>query len=65
MQTGGIAVTLSDDTAVSPTFNAPNNVTDLIFTLTVTDNAGLESLTDEVVVDVRRVVYIPIAISPE
>ena len=52
-------MTLSDETAVSPTFTAPNNVTDLIFTLTVTDNAGLESTADEVVIEVRRVVYLP------
>lgn len=65
LQTGGISVTLSDETAVSPTFTAPNYVTDLIFTLTVTDDAGLESLIDEVVVDVRRVIYLPSIISPQ
>lgn len=59
VQTAGPTVTLSDETAVSPTFTAPNNVTDLIFTLTVTDNAGLESTADEVVIEVRRVVYLP------
>ena len=64
-QAGGPTVTLSDETAVSPTFTAPNNVTDLIFTLTVTDDAGLESLADEVGVDVRRVVYLPFIISSE
>lgn len=65
MQTGGIAVTLADDTAVSPTFTAPDNVADLIFTLTVTDAAGLESPADEIVVAVRHVVYIPAITSTE
>ena len=64
-QTSGTTVTLSDETAVSPTFTAPTSVTDLIFTLTVTDNAGLESIADEIAIDVRRVVYLPFVISPE
>jgi uncharacterized delta-60 repeat protein len=63
VQTSGSTVTLSDETAVSPTFTAPDKVTDLIFTLTIIDDAGLESMADELVVDVRQVVYIPIIIS--
>jgi uncharacterized delta-60 repeat protein len=59
VQTGGATVTLSDETAVSPKFTAPDSVTDLIFSLTVTDNAGLESIADEVIIEVRRVVYLP------
>src|SRR5690606_31633066 len=40
-QTGGYPVTLSDPTAVSPTFTAPDNVTSTLrFKLTVTDQAG-------------------------
>jgi len=53
-QTGGISVTLSDPTAVQPTFTAPNvgpGGASLTFRLTVTDNGGLQS-TDTCIVNV-------------
>jgi hypothetical protein len=40
-QTAGTAVTLSDATAVSPTFTAPDQALTLQFQLTATDNEGL------------------------
>ncbi len=53
-QTAGPAVTLSDATAVQPTFTAPDVEDDesLTFQLTVTDNSGLQD-TDTCVVKVR------------
>ena len=55
-QTGGISVTLSDGTAVSPTFTAPATPAVLTFTLTVTDALGLADPTpDEVVITVTDV----------
>jgi len=51
-QIGGPAVTLSSDSAVSPTFTSPGFNTVLSFTLVVTDNLGLASPPDEVVVTV-------------
>jgi len=52
-QTGGEAVTLSDPTAVNPTFTAPANAGALTFTLMVTDSLGLSAvITDEVVITV-------------
>ena len=53
-QTGGASVTLSDPTAVQPTFTAPDLGAEggaLTFQLTVTDNGGLQS-TDTCVVNV-------------
>jgi uncharacterized repeat protein (TIGR01451 family) len=51
-QVGGTAVSLSDDTAVMPTFTAPELPTVITFTLTVTDSYGLGSTPDEVVITV-------------
>ncbi|MBN1140151.1 MAG: FG-GAP repeat protein [Anaerolineae bacterium] len=51
-QSGGLAVTLSDPTVVSPTFAAPANATVLTFTLVVTDSLGLASVPDQVVIKV-------------
>jgi hypothetical protein len=45
-QLSGIPVTLSDTTAINPTFTAPDGITTaepLLFSLTVTDSGGLES----------------------
>jgi hypothetical protein len=53
-QTSGITVTLSDPTAVQPTFTAPDVGPDgasLTFQLTVTDNGGLQD-TDTCIVNV-------------
>jgi large repetitive protein len=49
-QEGGLPVTLSDDTAVLPTFVAPDQPTVITFSLIVTDELGLSSTADEVVV---------------
>jgi K319L-like, PKD domain len=55
-QTSGPTVTLSDPTAVMPTFTAPGPAPqDLTFDLTVTDQAG-QSSTDSVTVLVRQAV---------
>ena len=54
-QTAGTTVTLSDRTAVKPTFTAPKvskAVNELTFELTVTDNGGLQS-TDTCIVTVK------------
>ena len=51
-QTGGLLVTLSNPTAVSPTFTSPHTPGVLTFTLTVTDEHGLASTPDEVVMTV-------------
>jgi len=64
-QTGGPSVTLSDASAISPTFTAPSSATVLTFTLAVTDAQGLADPTpDEVVVTVSDVVttyiYMPL-----
>ncbi len=65
-QTSGIAVTLSERTAVSPTFTAPITPTSLVFTLTVTDALGLRSRPDAVTITVElpvvppRYVYLPL-----
>jgi hypothetical protein len=56
-QTAGTAVVLSDDTAVQPTFDAPDaglTGTTLTFTLTVTDEDELVS-TDEVDIVVEKI----------
>jgi hypothetical protein len=50
-QTGGTPVTLSDDTAIKPTFTAPSSADTLTFDLTVTDNFG-GSDTDSVSIEV-------------
>ena len=50
-QTGGTIVTLSDATAVQPTFTAPVVVGGLIFQLTVTNTSGLKN-TDNVGINV-------------
>ncbi|GAB4277226.1 MAG: hypothetical protein Kow0080_28050 [Candidatus Promineifilaceae bacterium] len=52
-QTGGPTVTLSDPTAAQPIFTAPDAVTVLTFTLTVTDSRGFASIPDETVVTVH------------
>jgi uncharacterized repeat protein (TIGR01451 family) len=51
-QVGGLPVTLSNDTAVMPTFTAPELPTVITFTLTVMDSYGLSSTPDEVVITV-------------
>jgi uncharacterized repeat protein (TIGR01451 family) len=52
-QTGGPSVTLSDASALSPTFTAPSSETVLTFTLTVTDSHSMADATpDQVVVNV-------------
>mgnify|MGYP000052905118 CR=1 FL=1 len=56
-QTGGTSVTLSDTSAVQPTFTAPDVDEDgeaLTFQLTVTDNGGLQD-TDTCIVNVTNV----------
>jgi hypothetical protein len=62
-QTGGIAVALSNSTAVQPTFTAPNigpSGASLTFQLTVTDSGGLQS-TDTCIVNVSWVNLPPTA----
>ena len=62
-QTTGTSVTLSDATAIQPTFTAPDigpGGDALTFKLTVTDNAGLQS-TDTCVVNVTWVNLAPTA----
>jgi uncharacterized repeat protein (TIGR01451 family) len=54
LQTGGPNVTLSDSTAVTPTFIAPASRTVLTFTLTVTNSWGMSSSPDEVVITVQE-----------
>ena len=64
-QTGGPAVTLSDHSALSPTFTAPGSTTCLTFTLTVTDALGLASAPDTVVITVSETahsVFLPLVI---
>ncbi len=54
-QTSGETVTLSDTTAASPTFTAPEQLTEdavLVFSLTVTDARGLASTADTVTITV-------------
>jgi YVTN family beta-propeller protein len=60
-QTAGPEVTLSDSTSTNPTFTAPevNEQTDLRFELTVTNEEGIVSEPDEVVITVN-----PVAIPP-
>lgn len=53
-QTNGPSVTLSNNSASSPTFTTPNNPTSLTFSLVVTDSLGLHSVADEVVVVVNN-----------
>lgn len=63
LQTGGTPVNLSDPTAVAPTFIAPDVGTgevSLTFTLTVTDNGGLQS-SDTCVVNVTAENLTPLA----
>ncbi|MBI5376829.1 MAG: SBBP repeat-containing protein [Candidatus Schekmanbacteria bacterium] len=62
-QTGGILVTLSDDSASQPTFTSPaitNTEEVLTFTLTVTDNDALQS-SDSVVITVTNLAILPVA----
>ena len=62
-QTGGIAVALSNSTAVQPTFTAPNvgpSGASLTFQLTVTDSGGLQS-SDTCIVTVSSVNLPPVA----
>ncbi len=60
-QTGGSSVTLSDDQVVNPTFIAPDDETILTFSLAVTNNLGIPSLSsDEVVISVDKYsIYLP------
>jgi hypothetical protein len=62
MQSGGISVTLSSSTAISPTFVAPTSTGVLTFALTVTDSFGLAD-TDIVTVTVAQYrVNLPLAL---
>ncbi|MCJ7548861.1 MAG: PKD domain-containing protein, partial [Anaerolineae bacterium] len=63
-QTGGLAVTLSDPTSISPTFTAPGDPAVLTFTLTVTDSLGLADPTpDAVVVTVQSYrIFLPLVL---
>jgi hypothetical protein len=62
-QVGGPAITLSDATAVNPTFSAPSDPAVLTFNLTVTDSLGLADPTpDGVTVMVRYHIYLPIVL---
>ncbi|MBN1260678.1 MAG: DUF11 domain-containing protein [Anaerolineae bacterium] len=53
-QTGGLTVTLSNPAAITPTFTAPDDPSELTFTLVVTDSLGLGSTPDEVIVTVTN-----------
>jgi predicted outer membrane repeat protein len=53
-QSGGTAVSLSDPSAVSPTFTAPNLAGTLTFSLIVTDSTGLASSADTVTITVTN-----------
>jgi len=64
-QTGGTPVTLSNPISPTPEFVAPGLVDDLTFALTVTDNYGLISLEDEVVVKVRYFIFTPIIVKSD
>ncbi|MBI1293414.1 PKD domain-containing protein [bacterium] len=55
VQSGGPSVSLSDSSAVSPTFSAPATPTVITFTLTVTDSFGLGGAPDTVIVTVGDV----------
>ena len=55
LQTGGLAVTLSNPTAPAPTFAAPATPTVITFSLTVTDTANEVSAPDEVVITVNDI----------
>jgi uncharacterized repeat protein (TIGR01451 family) len=61
-QTGGPAVTLSSDTAISPTFTSPLTAgTTLSFTLTVTDTFGAAD-TSVTTVTVKHYIYLPLVL---
>ncbi|RLT41666.1 MAG: PKD domain-containing protein [Chloroflexi bacterium] len=53
-QTGGPVVTLSNSTAISPTFTAPDSAATLTFSLTVTDSFGLASVQVQTAVTVTN-----------
>jgi uncharacterized repeat protein (TIGR02543 family) len=53
-QTTGTAVSLSDPSAVSPSFTAPNTADILTFQLVVTDNLGAVSVADTVTITVTN-----------
>ena len=61
-QTGGTGVTLSDATAISPTFTAPGSAGTLTFTLTVTDSLSSVSQPNivEILVQENYTVYLPL-----
>ncbi|RME44389.1 MAG: PKD domain-containing protein, partial [Caldilineae bacterium] len=60
-QTGGPAVTLSNPTAVTATFTAPNTAGVLTFTLTVTDTGGLSdsAVTTVTVANSTYTIFLP------
>ena len=61
VQPGTPVVTLSDSSAVTPTFTAPGTPTVLTFTLLVTDALGLPSAPDTVVITVTEyIIYLPL-----
>jgi len=53
-QIGGPAVTLSDATAASPGFTAPDDPDTLTFSLVVTDSLGIDSEADTVTINVNN-----------
>ena len=60
-QAGGLLVSLSSHSAISPTFIAPGSTTILTFTLIVTDSLGLASTPDTVVIAVTEYrIYLPL-----
>jgi hypothetical protein len=62
VQTGGPAVSLSSDTAISPTFTSPLTPgTTLTFTLTVTDTFGAADAS-VTTVTVKHYIYLPLVL---
>jgi uncharacterized repeat protein (TIGR01451 family) len=62
LQTGGTSVILSSATISQPMFTAPGDLAVLTFTLVVTDSLGLASTPDEVVIDVKYRIYLPLVL---
>ena len=59
-QTGGPAVSLSNNTISNPTFTAPSDPASLTFSLTVTDSRGMASSPDVVVINTWAHLFLPI-----
>ena len=64
-QSGGLTVTLSSKTAVSPTFTAPSASGMLTFTLTVTDTGGLTDSATVVVTVNSYSLFLPVIVKNE